>query len=291
MDSIWDKIKQQYRTGTGLMRLLMINVGLFVALRLAYVLVRVFQGDPTLLLSQLQLEPVFPDFWFHPWTALSYMFVHFRLMHLITNLLLLYFFGSLLLRAFSERKLLLLYIGGGLAGAVLFLLGSLFIPALNAQAYNAPLIGASASVMAIMVFFTFVKPDTAVSLFVLGQLKLKYITLVVLVLTFAHANPSAYGSDLAHIGGALFGLFLALSEKEVLHWKKWFGPRSRMRVTYNRPFREQADRPTDVDQDYRDRKKNQQETLDAILDKVKRSGYESLSKEEKQKLFDFSKHG
>ena len=62
MDSIWDKIKQQYRTGTGLMRLLMINVGLFVALRLAYVLVRVFQGDPTLLLSQLQLEPVFPYF-------------------------------------------------------------------------------------------------------------------------------------------------------------------------------------------------------------------------------------
>ena len=194
---------------------------------------------------------------YRPWTIVTYMFTHFDFLHILFNMLWLYWFGGLFLTFFSERQLGGLYLLGGIAGAVLFLVAYNMFPYFRTVAAYSYLMGASASVMAIV---------------------------------FAITSTNA-GGHIAHIGGALFGIWFAARIKEgkdltapmnrLLDRVANLGKRKpKMRVTYKRP---------ETDYEYNARKQRETVDLDAILDKLKRSGYESLSAEEKKKLFDASK--
>jgi hypothetical protein len=228
----------------------------------------------------------------------TYMFVHYNLMHLLMNMVWLYVFGLFFQRWYTSPQLVAHYILGGIAGALLFVLGNqLIVPSASALS-QAPLIGASASVMSLGIAVAVLRPNEPVSLFLLGTIRLKYLALIMIGLDLLGLNPESEGVMLAHLGGALYGVTVGLTTRRGINLTAWcerlvsrFSSRKRkpkMKVTYKRSKKETTNRTFDVDQAYRNRKKQEEIQLDTILDKVKQSGYDSLSKEEKKILFDMS---
>ena len=291
MDGIFTNLKRTFQSGNILSKLIYINVGLFILIRLASVLFMLFNVQGVPFLQYLQL-PASPELLlFRPWTLFTYMFTHFDFLHILFNMLWLYWFGGLFLNFFNERQLGGLYILGGLAGAILFVLAYNIFPYFQNVVSFSYLMGASASVMAIVFAVSFYRKDLEINLFLIGRIKLIYLAIFTLVIDLLAMTSDNAGGHIAHIGGALFGIWFAARIKEgkdltapmnrLLDWVVNLGKRKpKMRVTYKRP---------ETDYEYNARKHRETVDLDAILDKLKRSGYESLSAEEKKKLFDASK--
>lgn len=294
MASFIDNIKHKYKTGTVLTRLIFINILVFILLKMInviFILFNIHSFDPIVYLSvpsdvALLLTRI--------WTLITYMFVHEGFIHILFNLLWLYWFGKIFMQYFSGRTLGSLYVIGGLAGALLYIIAFNTIP-YYIDMGNGLMIGASAAVMAIVMGAAFYRPDLRLNLLFLGQIKIVYIAIFAFILDFlslgSQVNP---GGHVAHIGGALFGYFFATQYKkgkDVTHWMSvlidlfvgLFKPRkkkSKMKVEHVR---------NESDWDYNARRNNEQEEIDRILDKLKKSGYSGLTSEEKKKLFDASK--
>ena len=284
MDGIFTNLKRTFQSGNILSKLIYINVGLFILIRLASVLFMLFNVQGVPFLQYLQL-PASPELLlFRPWTLFTYMFTHFDFLHILFNMLWLYWFGGLFLNFFNERQLGGLYILGGLAGAILFVLAYNIFPYFQNVVSFSYLMGASASVMAIVFAVSFYRKDLEINLFLIGRIKLIYLAIFTLVIDLLAMTSDNAGGHIAHIGGALFGMWFASRIRNgkdltapmnrLIDWFVNLGKRKpKMRVTYKRNARKHQEL---VD-------------LDTILDKLKRSGYESLSAEEKKRLFDASK--
>lgn len=291
MESIFTNLKNTFRAGSILVKLIYINVGLFILIRLLGVLFLLFNIPGIPFLQYLQM-PSSPELlMYQPWTVITYMFTHFDFLHILFNMLWLYWFGGLFLTFFSERQLGGLYLLGGIAGAVLFMLAYNIFPYFQTVASSSYLMGASASVMAIVFAVSFYRKDLEINLFLIGRIKLIYLALFTFVIDLLAITSDNAGGHIAHIGGALFGIWFAVRIKE---GKDLTGPMNRlldrvvnlgkrkpkMKVTYKR---------AETDYEYNARKHRESADIDAILDKLKRSGYESLSADEKRQLFDASK--
>ncbi|MDD3907037.1 MAG: rhomboid family intramembrane serine protease, partial [Bacteroidales bacterium] len=198
------------------------------------------------------------------------------------------------------RQLGGLYILGGLFGGLFFALFNNLLPMQEGIQGTVYLMGASASVLALGIAVAFYRPNEPIRIFLLGSLKLKYLAIIMVVLDVLSLNGDNAGGSLAHLGGALAGLVFGYSLRRGVDLTAWVNPildwfvnlmprRRKMKVTYKRPKREETYKTADVDQKFRDKKKQDSDQMDAILDKIKQSGYESLSQEEKKKLFDFSR--
>lgn len=293
-----------YRQGSVVTKLIFVNAGLFLLLRLIVGVLALFRLGDKAWLDWLLVPATFPGLLQRPWTLFTYVFVHYDLMHLLMNMLWLYLFGLFFQRWFSGRQLVVHYVVGGVAGALLFIAGNTWFAPVGEAMIQAPLIGASAAIMTLCVAVALYRPDEPISLFLLGTVKLKYIAIAMIALDLLGFNAASMGVGLAHLGGGLYGVMVGLSSRRGINLAAWTdklsyrfkrskGPHRRrqpsMKVTYRRPKKETVNRSTaDVDQAYRDRKKAEEQQLDAILDKVKQSGYDSLTKDEKKQLFDFS---
>ena len=220
------------------------------------------------------------------------MFTHFEFLHIVFNMLWLYWFGELFLQVFNERQLGGLYVLGGLAGALLFVVSYNLFPYFQEVASFSFLMGASASVMAIVFAISFYRKEIEINLLLLGRIKLIYLALFTFVIDLLAMTSDNAGGHIAHIGGALFGIWFAsryaqgkdltapinrLIDKLVNLGKR----KPKMSVTYGGR--------SNKDWEYNARKQQQAANIDAILDKLKRSGYGSLSADEKKQLFDASK--
>ena len=291
MGHIITDLKEAFRRGNVFIQLIYINVGIFVATALINILLQLFNRSAAGIFELLALPASFTRFILQPWSLFTYMFMHAGFMHILFNMLWLYWFGGLFLTFFSERQLGGLYLLGGIAGAVLFLVAYNIFPYFRTVAAYSYLMGASASVMAIVFAVSFYRKDLEIGLFLIGRIKLIYLALFTFVIDLLAITSTNAGGHIAHIGGALFGIWFAARIKEgkdltapmnrLLDWVVNLGKRKpKMRVTYKRP---------ETDYEYNARKHRETVDLDAILDKLKRSGYESLSAEEKKKLFDASK--
>ena len=291
MGHIITDLKEAFRRGNVFIQLIYINVGIFVATALINILLQLFNRSAAGIFELLALPASFTRFILQPWSLFTYMFMHAGFMHILFNMLWLYWFGGLFLTFFSERQLGGLYLLGGIAGAVLFLVAYNIFPYFRTVAAYSYLMGASASVMAIVFAVSFYRKDLEISLFLIGRIKLIYLALFTFVIDLLAITSTNAGGNIAHIGGALFGIWFAARIKEgkdltapmnrLLDWVVNLGKRKpKMRVTYKRP---------ETDYEYNARKHRETVDLDAILDKLKRSGYESLSAEEKKKLFEASK--
>ncbi|MDL2208580.1 rhomboid family intramembrane serine protease [Parabacteroides sp. OttesenSCG-928-O15] len=291
MDDIFTKMKQMFRSGNILMKLIYINVGLFLVIRLAVIFFMLFNVDGSFLLSYLQMPSSFELLLFRPWTVFTYMFTHYDFLHILFNMLWLYWFGVIFLQFFNERQLGGMYVLGGIAGALFFLLAYNIFPYFRPMANNSFLMGASASVMAIVFAVSFYRKEYEINLLLIGRVKLIWLALFSLILDLLAITSANAGGHIAHIGGALLGILFATQYAKgkdmtapVTRLMDWFANlgkrKSKMKVTYKR---------TESKYDYNARKNQEANDLDAILDKLKRSGYESLSADEKKKLFDASK--
>jgi signal transduction histidine kinase len=223
------------------------------------------------------------------------MFLHFDFLHLLFNVLYLYWFGRLFMHIIGESYLLRTYLIGGLAGALAFFLAYNFLPVFYGND-NAILMGASASVMAVLFTVARYEPNHKVYLLFFGEVRLKYIALAALIIDLISiSNLNNTGGHLAHIGGSLVGLLLGwrwsvkglpdsrtFMSSPLQDVKNKLSRKPKLSVAHKRPL---------TDYEYNALKVRRQKELDRILEKIKSNGYESLTAEEKRTLFDASKEG
>ena len=228
-----------------------------------------------------------------PWTVVTYMFLHVDVFHLLFNMLWLYTFGRIFLLFLDGRRLVGVYLTGGIAGAVLYVAAYAFFPYFRSMGQTSYLMGASASVMAIVFAVSFYRKDYTVNLLFIGQIKLLYLALGVFAIDFFSITSSNAGGHIAHIGGALWGFTFASA---LQRGRDLTAPINRIldRLANLKKQREPQMKATpggraESDEAYRERKRREADTLDEILDKLRRSGYESLSADEKKTLFDASR--
>lgn len=291
MSSFLDDIKSPFRTGNSVGQLLVINISVFLILVILKLILNISGFSPSFfdkVVSWVAVPMNFKDLLFKPWTLFTYMFTHFGLWHIFGNMLFLYIFGKIFQDYASSKRVFAVYICGGLIGAVFAIISYYLIPSFSFFAPANIMVGASAGVMAIVLASATLVPDFTIHLIFLGSVRLKYIALFVLVLDLIgiSSNENA-GGHLAHIGGALFGYFFVVQMKKgndfsvgfnkFWFWvKKIFRREPKIKIVHKRSL---------SDEEYNLIKKSEQEEIDAILDKISTSGYESLTKKEKEILF------
>lgn len=214
-----------------------------------------------------------------PWTLLSYMVTQADPLHLLFNMLTLLWFGSILQTRYSQTRLLALYVGGGLCGALLFMLLSGLWNHVGVQW----LMGASASVLAMMTAAGCLMGDYRLHLFFIGDVRLRWIVVAMLVLSFLSLGGGSAGGGMAHVGGVIFGLVWSLAERRgmIFGRDKSSGKEQRRRMPTEAGARRVA---SILEQNRRDKIR-----LDELLDKINVSGYDSLSSSERKELDEISR--
>ena len=296
MNPFVEDIKNQYKNGSILIKLIFINVAVFFFLYIIGTLLHLFNisNGVSIFVGWFALPADITSLIFKPWTIVSYMFLHEGLWHLLMNMLVLYFGSQIFLQFLNEKKMLITYLLGGLSGGLLYILAFNIFPVFTNILPISIALGASASVMAVLIAAATYVPNFVVRLIFLGNVKLKYIAMVYFVLDIVSIRGANSGGHIAHIGGALFGFFFIQQLKKgkdfTLGFSRWldylmafFKPRKKMKVVYKNQAK------TKSNKDYNSQKIDNQKRVDAILDKISKSGYDSLSGEEKTILFDASK--
>jgi len=288
--SIAREIKDSFRFGSNLTKLIYINLAVFLIYNLIRAIFFLFLTPIGDSLAQFLAVPAYiPALLSKPWTIFTYMFFHEEFLHILFNMLWLYWFGIIFLQYISQKKLVGIYIMGGLSGAALYILLFNVLGVFREALPVALALGASASVLAVVIAISTLMPNLSINLMFIGPIKLKYLALFSVILDIISIPVSNPGGHIAHLGGALFGYLYIIVGKQGVDLAKpitWildvlsFKPRnkSKLKVDY---------RSTDIDYDYNKRRAEQSVNLDKILDKIKKSGYDSLSKEEKETLFKF----
>ncbi len=293
MAGFFTEIKQHFKHGNALKRFIIVNAVAFVIVILFQNIGKLFSIG-SLDFSDYLVLPSLPILVLQePWTLITYMFMHHDMFHILFNMLWLYWFGGLFLQLFTEKQLVALYFFGGLAGAFTFILVYNTLPFFTASAQVGTLQGASAAVLAIVCATAFRIPDFSVRLFLLGDIKLKYIAAATILIDLLSITSANSGGHFAHLGGAVMGYIFVASYKHGKDITKGFNRIMDFVVSLVKP----ATKPkltvkykkAETDMDFRVRKNQENKQLDAILDKLKKSGYDSLTAEEKKYLFDASK--
>ncbi len=286
---IWDDIKKTFRHGNSLTRLIYINIAVFILITLAAV-IGFLLNNPEIsekVLHYVSVPSSFKVLLLRPWTIITYMFVHQGIWHILFNMLWLYWFGSIFLEYLDQRKLVAVYLMGGISGALVYILSFNIFPVFSAVVTDSVAIGASASVMAIVIAIAAYVPDYTVHLFLFGRIRIKYMALAIFILTSVMDFSINSGGKLAHIGGALFGYLYTLNLKQGRDIGKGFNriidslvtifkPRKKLKVTHKKPANEY---------EYNKLKAEHQALINNILEKISKGGYDSLTKEERETLF------
>ena len=296
MGNFISDLKNGFKRGSISLQFIYINVGVFVVTTLVSVFLMLFNLSNAGLFQVLELPAYVPNFLVQPWSLFTYMFLHADALHLLFNMLWLYWFGQLFLSIYSARHLRGLYILGGLCGGLLYMLAFNVFPYFQNHIYGSWLLGASASVLAIVVATAVREPEYRVNFMFVGAVRLKYVALFMVITDLLFMTSGNGGGHIAHLGGALAGWWFAASLRkghDVTKWINnvfdWVNGGFRFKIPARKPKMKATKGGKNADYDYNAQKKHQSEEIDRILDKLKKSGYSSLTTEEKKRLFDASK--
>ena len=294
MGSFISDLKNGFNRGNICLQLIYINAGVFVVTTLVSVFLMLFKLGGVSWMDFLQLPAYIPRFLSQPWSLVTYMFLHAGALHLLFNMLWLYWFGLLFLSFFSARHFRGVYILGGLCGGLLFMLALNVFPYFTPYIYSSVLLGASASVLAIVVATAVREPEYQVNFMFIGAVRLKYVALFMVVTDLLFVTSGNGGGHIAHLGGALAGWWFAASLRKGRDVTKWINDvfdwiSGGFKFSAKKPKMKARKGGRTADYDYNAQKKRQSEEIDRILDKLKKSGYTSLTDEEKKRLFDASK--
>lgn len=287
-NTIADDIKAEFsKQNNVLAQIIIVNAIVFIICNLLY---HLYDPGYQFLLDWFSVKSAGLNALYKIWTLCTYMFIHQDLFHILFNMLWLYWMGKLFTEYVNQRHLMFIYFLGGIIGSILFLIISKIFPSfLNA---NSHLIGASGGVMAVVVATATYLPNYPVRLLFLGEFKLKHIALGILVISTVLNITDNTGGKIVHLGGALWGYFYMLAFQKSkgnffpdnllkkINSYKWFKKTSKLRVEHKRPI---------SNDQYNTIKLTKQKMIDEILDKISTSGYDSLTKQEKELLFKMSK--
>lgn len=295
MSEFIDKLKYRFQTGDMLMKLIYINVAVFLAVNIIHLLFWMtgahgFDFD-TILAVPTDLHKLL----FRPWTIITYMFYHEGFFHILFNMIVLYFAGQIFLEFLGERRLLNTYLAGGIAGAFLYILTYNLLPQLSSMKHVSVALGASASIMAILIGVATYTPNYSIRLMFIGNVKLKWIAIFYIVIdliSIPHGDNT--GGHIAHIGGALYGFLYIIQLQRGRDWSDYFsGFFLKLKATFqSKPKMKVKHKDTGNTTKKKENKREQQASqakIDSILDKISKTGYESLTKKEKDELFRASK--
>lgn len=298
-----DEVKDFFKRRSILSNLIIINVAVFLAVNVINLFLWLFQ------VNYEELRGVSPIvYWFsvpadfnallsRPWTIFTYMFLQENFFHLFFNMFVLYFGGRIFMEYLSEKKLLGVYIWGGIAGAFLYIISFNAFPVFKEYVPHSIALGASASVLAVLVAISTHVPNYTVVLFLFGRVKLKVLAIILVVIDILSIQRGNPGGHIAHLGGALWGFsYIYLFQKgfdmgklfPAFNWRSIFGSLFKAKKSKYEAKSYRDERPLN-DDEYNLQKRKRQERIDLILEKISKSGYDSLSKEEKEFLFKESK--
>ena len=295
---MFDEIKRMYYSGNIIIKLIFVNIAVFLIINILGLFSFLFTGAGAggLGIIDWLAVPADPEkLLFRPWTIITYAFLHYDFLHILFNMLWLYWFGRIFLEFLDEKQLLSVYLLGGISGAALYIIAYNIFPVFAPAVPFSKALGASAAVYAIVVAIATFVPDYSIILMFIGRVQIKYVALFVVVLDILSIGGGNAGGHIAHLGGALFGFAFALQKKKGNDITLWFGKfigdiatlfksKPKMRVTENK-FK--TKKPVS-DFEYNKQKHIEQEVIDKILEKISKSGYNSLTKEEKEILFRMS---
>ena len=271
-----DIIDRLFKSGNPAMLYIGINIIVFLVVNIGSLFL--VKGLGNELISQYLAFPAdFAQWPLRFYTLLTYAFLHKDLFHILFNLLWLYWMGNLFLDFLKPRQFQVVYWGGAIIGALAFALIFNLSPQLNAS--GASLIGASAAVMAIFSAVATLVPNYSIRLLLFGDVRLKYLLLVYVLIDIVGTSPGSgnIGGNLAHLGGALFGFVYIKLLQSGMDLSSFLVKKPKMKVVRNEPQKKKTEIIN-------------QEEIDAILDKISKTGYEKLTAKEKQTLFDASKN-
>jgi membrane associated rhomboid family serine protease len=273
---LWFKM---VHSGSRLNLLIGINILVFLSIGIVAV-IDLFTGTSLAdwLTQQLAMPAWIPSLPYKFWTPLTYMFLHRDFFHILFNMLSLYWMGRIYEEYLKPEQFTFTYIAGGFAGALFYLIAYNIFPVFSSHAETSVILGASASVTAIVIAVATLLPDYTIMLLFFGIVRLKYLALAFVLINFLSIAASNPGGSIAHLGGALLGFLYIKQLQNGNDWARIFKRGSKLKVVSNqKPGAASTNRLPD------------QEIIDTILDKISKSGYESLSSKEKQQLFNASK--
>ena len=284
-------------------RIIYINIAVFVVLRLIGITGFLFGFDASSIISYVELPSSPIKFLYQPWTIITYMFAHYDILHILFNMLWMWWFGQLFLQFFSPRQLTGLYFVGGIGGGLLYMLAYNLLPVFAWQ--QGLLLGASASIIAIVVATAVYAPDYKVGLLFFGSVSIKWIAIVTIFLDFLSITSANAGGHISHIGGAIVGLAFTLSLRRGFDITAWFNAiidfivNTWRRITgsgnnfsigsAHRRKRRRQPTPPPPPPTGSDMSPEDERILDEILRKIKMSGYSALTEDEKERLFNVSR--
>ncbi len=287
------------KPNNAVVQIILINLIVFVVARVSKVFFDISNSTETFffLFRKLQLPADVTAFLLQPWSLVTYFFTHYDFFHILFNMLFLFWFGRIIQEFLNSKRVISLYVLGGLAGGLLYILLYNFLPFFSDRVAGSMMLGASAGVFAIVVGAAVFMPNYTFFLLFIGPVKIKYIAIFYVFMSFIQSTGANAGGEIAHLGGAFIGwLYITQLNKgtDLGGWiisfvqfvKSMFKPQPKIKVTHRagnrRPSKKTTVKSTPSSQ-------TPQAEIDAILDKISEKGYESLSKEEKQKLFNASK--
>lgn len=295
--NILDNIKQTYKNGNMVIRLIYVNSAVFLFFSLLSVFFYLFRLDQISVAHWFSAPSNLQSLLRHFWTPITYMFYHEHFFHILFNMLVLFWFGRFFLMYFSEKQLLAVYVFGGLLGALLYILAYNLLPVYTMPRANgfvpvdsSILMGASGSIMAIILASAVRAPKMEMHLLFIGRIKLMWIAIIVVLVSLFGLRSANSGGELAHLGGALGGYLFVVFERKGIDITRFinsiidffvniFKPRPKVKST---KYHAQKMSP----EEYNQKKAQDEKEIDRILDKIKTSGYESLTVDEKKKLFE-----
>ena len=311
--NIWEDLKMRYYQGNTIIRLIMVNVAVHVMILLVSVVFYLITSTAEPYFHFIREWFYFPSeitkIPFRFWSIFTYMFLHDLggILHILMNMLVLFWFGNQLNDLISNNKIFPIYVWGGIMGALFFVIGYNVFPVFSNSTGN--LVGASASVMAIVLAAATLNPKGRMRFFLIGEIELQYIAFAWIIYNLIYTLYSNPGGALAHLGGAFMGWFFIYQLRRGVDLSQpinkvtdWIMKRKRRPArTTTKKARQRAESPYKAKMkvykgsqksDYygneygrsfmqKYKEMSREECLDTILDKIKRSGYDSLSEDEK----------
>ena len=276
MKILFNKISNEFKVSSSLNKIIYLNIILFLIIKVCISIFFLFEINTIELFNKFYLPAKINLIKVQPWSIFSFMFIHSNFVHLIFNMLWLYFIGNIFLQWLDEKQLIFIYLLGGISGGLFFVLCYNYIPLLQKNIENTLALGASASIFAIMMAITIYKPDQQIQIPFIQKIKLKNITIFLTIYYIVSLTGGNTGGYLAHFGGGIFSFIYMKQLNKSKIFKSMFKNNSK--------FKEK-----DSDYIYNQKQSKKNKEIDIILEKISKSGYNSLSNKEKEILFKSSK--
>ncbi|MAQ22183.1 MAG: rhomboid family intramembrane serine protease [Flammeovirgaceae bacterium] len=273
------------KENNGLIKIILINVIVFVSMSILEVFITLsgFGELFNLFLNKLMLPASLKVFIFQPWSLITYFFLHMNFMHILWNMLFLYWFGKIIHENIGNNAVISLYIIGGIIGGLSYMALFNIIPYYDNRVSESLMLGASAGVFSVVVGSATLLPNYTFYLLFLGPVRIKYISLFYVLLSFFDVTGSNAGGEIAHLGGALMGYLYIRQLQNGVNMGKGIIDILNIFNKNKKEVISKEEKTNEIKNDI------SQDEIDKILDKISDSGYKSLSNNEKEKLFNASK--